>query len=173
MNPDSFLMLAGIIASHHNRQVQGRTRLQRTVWLLQRIGFPTDYQFSLFFGGPYSGGVGYDLRFLKRRNMLTETQVGDQPDEPIFLIEAPDEPIPPEISPFRWAITRLEQADEIVLELAASYDVFRELGYSHEAALQGMRRKTDKWTPEGEKAALELLKALHLPTDEPVPESAS
>ena len=42
MKTGNFWWLAGVIAAHDGRRVVGRTRLQKTVKLLQRLGLPTD-----------------------------------------------------------------------------------------------------------------------------------
>lgn len=51
---ERFRWLAGAIAAHKDRKVVGRTRLQKEIKLLQRLGFPTEYSYTLFFYGPYS-----------------------------------------------------------------------------------------------------------------------
>jgi len=71
--PENWRWLAAVIAAHPNHEVYGRTRLQKTVWLLQSMGMPTDYVYSLHFrtietasrvfvaGGCGSAGIGSDV----------------------------------------------------------------------------------------------------------------
>jgi len=65
----------------------------------------------------------------------------------------------------RWAgeIRQMEQAELVVLELAATYDAFREMGSAHAEALARLRhKKAGKWNEEREARALELLSRLGL-----------
>jgi hypothetical protein len=57
-----------------------------------------------------------------------------------------------------------------VLELAATYDSFREAGLEHEEALESLRRKKGNKCEGGrEEQALALLSKLGLPPAQPVP----
>ena len=47
----------------------------------------------------------------------------------------------PEIQPFQPYIDLMNKAEAVVLELAATYDTYRELGSSHAEALELLRRK--------------------------------
>jgi hypothetical protein len=60
----------------------------------------------------------------------------------------------------------MELSDLVVLELAATYDAFREMGSNHAEALTRLRhKKAAKWSEEREARALELLRELHLDVD--------
>src|SRR5207253_2439929 len=65
-------LLAAVIAAHENHQVVGRTRLQKTIKLLQRLGLPTDYGYMNFFYGPYSEAVQTDIRLLAHQGLVSE-----------------------------------------------------------------------------------------------------
>lgn len=62
---EKFLWLAAVIAAHPEHKVVGRTRLQKTVKLLQRLGAPMDYDYMIHFYGPYSEGVQADIGLLE------------------------------------------------------------------------------------------------------------
>src|SRR5947209_17166 len=70
----NFWWLAAVIAAHDKRRLMGRTRLQKTVKLLQRLGMPTDYRYTIFFYGPYSEGVFSDIQLLQRLGLVTELE---------------------------------------------------------------------------------------------------
>ena len=72
MNRGTFWWLGGVIAAHKGRQVVGRTRLQMTVKLLQRLGLPSDYLFTIFFHGPYSRGGHSDIRVLEMLGLVKD-----------------------------------------------------------------------------------------------------
>jgi hypothetical protein len=70
-----------------------------------------------------------------------------------------------DVSPFSNAIQMLENRDSVVLELAATYDSYREMGHDHEESLKRLhRKKREKCTPENVAEALDLLHELNLVT---------
>jgi uncharacterized protein YwgA len=162
----NFWWLAGVIAAHGNRRLMGRTRLQKTVKLLQRLGMPTDYRYTIFFYGPYSEGVFSDIQLLERLGLVSETEhPGPEAGSSSFELTAAAEASLDELAPWRPAIEKMEQADLVVLELAATYDAFREMGSDHAEAVVRLRhKKASKWTEERHARALELLRRLGLPT---------
>lgn len=165
MKPEKFRYLAGVIAAHPERRVVGRTRLQKTIKLLQRVGLPTDYDFTIFFYGPYSEAVNADLRVLEHFGLVRETLHQGQ-EGPYYQIEAEAQADLAELVPFRDRIQLLSQTPAVVLELAATYDAFRTMGSDHAEALEALRRKkASKCTPRNVKAAFALLSKLGLPTD--------
>jgi uncharacterized protein YwgA len=160
----NFWWLAAVIAAHKERRVVGRTRLQKTVKLLQRLGLPTDYLYTIFFYGPYSDGVFTEIRLLEQLGLITEQEhAGSDGSTPYFVLEAKPEAVMPEMARWQSAIDTMEQADLVVLELAATYDAFREMGSDHAEALERLRhKKAAKCTEERETRALGLLKELKL-----------
>jgi hypothetical protein len=165
MNMGDYWWLAAVIAAHTNRQVVGRARLIMTVKLLQGLGLPTRYLYTLFFGGPYAEGIHSDLDLLKVARLVEETRPYGQEGAP-SLLQASPKADAPELEPYRPAIRLMEQTEEVVLELAATYLALRlDRRWDHARALETMRpKKADKWTPEREAKALELLRVLKLPS---------
>ena len=145
----------------------GRTRLQKTVKLLQRLGMPTDYRYTIFFYGPYSEGVFGDIQLLQQLGLVSEQEhPGPEGGSPSFELTASADAVLEELAPWQDAIARMEQADLVVLELAATYDAFREMGSDHTEAVARLRhKKASKWTEERHARALGLLRRLGLPTD--------
>ena len=69
----------------------------------------------------------------------------------------------PETDAFDGQISLLNEAPTVVLELAATYDAFRESGSDHEEALTRLRRKKGSKCDDGnEEKALALLATLGL-----------
>jgi hypothetical protein len=161
----NFWWLAGVIAAHEARRVVGRTRLQKTVKLLQRLGMPTDYLYTIFFYGPYSDGVFRDIQLLVELGLIREEErLVQEGGTPYFVLQATQEAEMPELQRFGDAIHRMEEADLVVLELAATYDAFREMGSDHAEGLTRLRhKKAAKWSEERERRALELLREIGLP----------
>ncbi len=166
MNIESYRWLAGLIAAHEGRKIVGRTRLQKTVKLLQRRGFPTTYGYTIYFYGPYSEELHSGLRLLDSFGLVSEEEHLAQDGTTYYTITATEDAELADIEPYRPLIDRLAQTDLIVLELAATYDAFRELGCDHDDAMRRLRRKKGSKCDDGRDAkALELLKQIELATN--------
>lgn len=164
---EKYRWLAAIIAAHPDHRVVGRTRLQKTVKLLQSLGAPVDYDYMIHFYGPYSEGVQADIGLLENLGMVTETVKLSQEGTPYAILTAAADARPlasaPELKPFLPAINTMSDTDAVVLELAATYDAFRKTGDDHKTALERLRRKKGTKCDSGrEVKALALLKKLGL-----------
>jgi uncharacterized protein YwgA len=142
----------------------GRTRLQKTVKLLQRLGMPTDYRYTIFFYGPYSEGVFGDIGLLAQLGLVVEQEHPGADGKTWFELVASADAELEELGPWRPAIAKMEQADLVVLELAATYDAFREMGSDHAEAVARLKhKKATKWSEERQARAMEVLRELGLP----------
>ena len=166
MRPEPYRWIAGVIAAHKDRRVVGRTRLQKTIKLLQRKGLPTDLSYSIHFYGPYSEGLNSELRFLKQYQLVTEeVKENEQSDQHCYIYIATEAADLPEVQDYAADIKLIEAAEPIPLELAATYDTFREMGFDHAESLKRLREKKGAKCQNGnEDAALDLLRKLDLPT---------
>jgi len=162
---EKFRWLAGLIAAHPDRKLMGRTRLQKEVKLLQRLGFPTDYTYTIFFYGPYSEEVQSDIRLLEHFELVKEVRHESNSGRPFYEFEAYEEAVLTEIKEYQPFINILAKSKSEILELAATYDAFRQLDMNHDEALVALRRKKGEKCGKGnEKAALDLLNELGLPS---------
>ena len=84
MEPDKYRWLAALIAAHPRREVVGRTRLQKTVKLLQRLGLPTDYRYTLYFYGPYSEDLQAGVGLLDNFGLIKEEEHQNQKDGTVY-----------------------------------------------------------------------------------------
>lgn len=160
---EKFRWLAAVIAAHPGGCLCGRTRLQKTVWILQRIGFPTDYVYTNYFYGPYSEGIQADIRLLERVGLALETQKVGLDGTPYYVFESSPDSALKEIEPFQPRIDLLSEQSPVVLELAATYDAYRVMGLTHEKSLELLRQTKDKkCLPESEMAMWALLQELRL-----------
>ena len=82
-----YYFLAGVIAAHPGSQVLGRTRLQKTVNLLQKRGFPTDYSYTDYFYGPYSQGLYNDIQLLERNGLISEQEEQSEDGSTFYIIQ--------------------------------------------------------------------------------------
>ena len=161
---ERFRWLAGAIAAHKDRKVVGRTRLQKEIKLLQRLGFPTEYSYTLFFYGPYSEGLFAEVRFLQAFGLVTEEEKSSKQGDSYFVLTASPDAVMAETADFQRHIDLMQNADAVVVELAATYDMFRTMKSNHEDAMMRLRRKKgSKCDNDNDKKALELLRELGLP----------
>jgi uncharacterized protein YwgA len=166
MKTGNFWWLAAVVAAHDGRRVVGRTRLQKTMKLLQRLGMPTDYLYTMFFYGPYSESLFRDIGRCGVLGLLTEVEhPGPEGGTPTFVLQATPEGDMEEMARWREAIGAMQASDLVVLELAATYDAFREMGSDHAEAVARLKhKKAAKWTEDRHARALALLVGLGLPT---------
>ena len=163
MSLDNRKLTAALIAAHPGRKIYGRTRLQKEVKLLQRLGFPTDYCYTIHFYGPYSESLYSDIGVMEAFGLIRETQSRTMEGKDCYILEAADRDDLPDVSKFHPYINKLDRADAVALELAATYDSFREQGDDHQRALERLRRKKGSKCNDGnEEAALALLQELDL-----------
>jgi uncharacterized protein len=161
---ENYRWLAGLIAAHKDRKVVGRTRLQKTVKLLQRLGFPTTYDYTIYFYGPYSEDLHAGLGLLDAYGLVTEEEHMTQDGKPFYTIIATEDAELKEIEDYKSIIDRLEETELVVLELAATYDAFRELGCDEEESLKRLLRKKGSKCDNGrDKQALQLLREIGIP----------
>jgi uncharacterized protein YwgA len=164
---DNYLLLAGLIEAHPNREVIGRSRLQKTVRLAQRIGVGTNYTFSIQSYGPYSEELRSDVTTIKNLGLGSEECCASLNDIESFVIRANPQAHNASIDPFRACIETLAKIDLKVLDLAATYDAFREMGSDHTDALRRLRaKKGPKCDNETLGKAISLLATLGLPAAE-------
>jgi uncharacterized protein YwgA len=166
MSIERFRWLAAAIAAHPEGKVVGRIRLQKEIKLLQRLKFPTDYSYTIHFYGPYSAGLHAEIGLLEALGLAKEEQRVSQDSTPYYILEAqPGAERADSIKPFQQYIDRMADADPTVLELAATYDMFRATGSDHNEATARLRRKKGSKCDGGnERKALELLNSLGLQT---------
>jgi uncharacterized protein YwgA len=162
---ERFRWLAAAIAAHKERKVYGRTRLQKEIRLLQRLGFATEYTYTLFFYGPYSEGLQADVGLLQALELLEEKPQSSAQGEDYFVLTATPDAVAPIPVRFQRAINRMQEAETVVLELAATYDMFRTMNSDHQEAMDRLRRKKGSKCDNGnDLKALKLLSELGLPS---------
>jgi uncharacterized protein YwgA len=163
MTREKFLWLAAVINSHPNRQVHGRTRLQKTVKLLQSLKFPTDYTYTIHFYGPYSEDVQSDIGLLESVGVVKEEAHPTQEGRVLYTLKLVKEVPLPDITTFEPAIKIMADTVPVVLELAATYAAFREAGADHLSAIARLRiKKGSKCAHGNEAQALTLLRRLQI-----------
>ncbi|MCQ3951089.1 MAG: hypothetical protein DPW14_14880 [Planctomycetes bacterium] len=165
MRYETFRWLAAVIVAHPEKKIVGRTRLQKTIWLLQRLGLPTGYSYKTYFYGPYSEDLHAELGLLQRFEIVTEDPKEARDGSPYFIIQAKDtDHLPSLPDNLTKALKTISGTDDTtILELAATYDAFRSQGSDHAEAIERLRRKKGAKCEGGrEDKALQLLAKLGL-----------
>jgi uncharacterized protein YwgA len=163
---EDYRLLAAVIAAHPNRQLVGRTRLQKTVKLLQRLGLPTHFGYTIHFYGPYSEDVQSSMTLLANLGLAREEAVQSQNGDTYFVEHAGLDADPKLVCNWFSYIQKMSETDVTVLELAATYDAFREQGSNHEAAIDRLKRKKGSKCDGGNvEKALALLTEFKLPSN--------
>jgi len=160
---DKLQQIQKIIATFPEQTVVGRTRMQKTIYLLQRVGLETAYEFNMHFYGPYSDELTTDLEIGGASGFLTENRSNTNEGLPSYSFTVHDVPsveIPAQVRNF---LPLLSVQDPTILELAATYDAFRQKGRTPEAALESLHLKKGYKCDNGrDQMAIGLLKALGL-----------
>ncbi len=167
MRIENFRWLAAAIAASKDSEIVGRTRLQKTIWFLQRLGLPTEYGYKTHFYGPYSEDLQAEVEVLESLGIVEEKQDFSTARHSTFyrtkVVRQDDLPISQLPEKVRKALPVLEDADPVVLELAATYDAFRDQGSEHGEALDRVKRKKGEKCEGGNlDKALDLVKKLGL-----------
>ena len=126
-------LLTGVIAAHPNRTISSRARLQKTIWLLQFFGFPTDYAYTLFFRSPYSEELVFDLMLLEHMQLITQRHVIDH-----YVITAV---VMPSLGRFHPTVVALSQTTDTMLELMTAYTRLRRFKQGHNMILKKLRKR--------------------------------
>src|SRR5215475_12940374 len=135
---ERYRWLADVIAAHPRREVYGRTRLQKTIKLLQSLGLPTGYSYMNYFYGPYSEDLQADIGLVQQLGLVTE-QGGTTQEGTEYYIFTASQPAGAEINSFQSAIDILSSTETVILELAATYQAFKELGFDDNEATRRLR----------------------------------
>jgi len=125
---------------------RARLRVQKAVYLLQALGFPTGYRFSMYIRGPYSPELANDYMELAREGLVHEYAKYAEVDKE------------------RWGpiVDKLAVEDVLVLEVAATlYDLLA-AGWSLEEAKERLMELKPYVTERLVEAGTRLLKELGL-----------
>jgi len=102
-----------------------KSRVQRAVYLLQALGFPTGYEFSMYIRGPYSPELANDYMELAREGLVREyakyAEVEEERWGPIVGMLATEDVLVLEVAATLYDLLDagwpLEEAKERVMEL--------------------------------------------------------
>ena len=161
---EDFRLLAAVIAAHPGRMVAGRTRLQKTVKLLQSLGMPTLFLYSIHFYGPYSEDVQACIGLLEKIGLAEEGErISGDGGNVYYVVKATDAADATLVEKYQQQISLMAKTPTDILELAATYQAFREQGDEPGAAAKRLKiKKAAKCTGNNVQKAMQLLKQLKL-----------
>jgi len=141
-----FVKLAWVAARLRGGGRAFKLRLQKAIFLLQALGFPTNYEYDKYIRGPYSSDLAEDYERMVEEGLLEEYAKYADVDEE------------------RWGpvVDKLAAEDALVLEVAATlYDLLSH-GWSLERAKEGVMELKPYATERLVEAGARLLRELGL-----------
>jgi uncharacterized protein YwgA len=164
---ERFQWLAAIIAAHPEHKVVGRIRLQKTVKLLQRLGAPTGFGYKLHLYGPYSEDLQAEIGLLVNLGFVKEYPHFSNEFTTYYTLEANDFSLPfiedDAFTKYKNLIAIMSKEEPVILELAATYDTYKEMGSDDRDAMTRLiQKKGDKCNEGRAGKAIELLKRIGL-----------
>jgi uncharacterized protein len=146
----------------------GKTRLQKTIYLLQSKGLNIGYDFEYHHYGPYSEGVAEDIKWAEFLGQLTGRPEMGFHDVPYTVFETkslpPNSILGSSSDAVKSILGILEKHSAVVLELAATLLFLRKNGYATDSEEELKVRKPSKAAPERLEKARGLLRELNLGT---------
>lgn len=162
---DTPKLIADLVRANGGALV-GKTRLQKTFYLLERCGLESGIDFDYYHYGPYSHDVSQAARWAELEGLMSEeektTFSGDAYSIFHSRSECDDTIGKLSIADARSILSLLRKYNSIELELAATVDYLRNNGYEHSAIEETRARKPNKANEARMQRALELLERLEL-----------
>jgi uncharacterized protein len=163
MNPKELAI--GIVALSGGKLV-GRTRLQKTAYMLDQLGLRSGLDYEYHYYGPYALALAEGWNTAREENRLDLEDVLGRHLVP-YTIFRTTEPGPARLGSLPAAkakaiVERLGRESDLVLEVAATMHFLSQRPDIDDAELEVKRRKPLKATHERVVAAIALLKELGL-----------
>jgi uncharacterized protein YwgA len=163
MTPEDIAV--GVVALNGGKLV-GRTRLQKTVFLLDQCGMGSELDFEYLHYGPYCADLAQAWDDAEASSRLTMTEEIGRYAVPYTVFGTRDEP--PRLlgglnaESAKALIAEMSATSDIVLELAATIVYLRERGYGDRTIDEVKVRKPVKATDDRLQKAVDLLSRLRL-----------
>lgn len=155
---DHINMVVGLVELNGGRMV-GKTRLQKSVYLLGLCGIDLGFDFDYHHYGPYSEELSEASRDAEILGMIgVEWRSSYGNDFATFYSKAKVDL--PQADLGRRALELLGSYETTVLELAATADFLNKNGYKNDPWGETVRRKASKATPTRLEQSKQLLSAL-------------
>lgn len=168
-------LVVGIVALN-GRKVVGKTRLQKSFFLLEKSGMGSGVDFDYHNFGPFSADVALATDDAVAASRLSASEKPGFHAVPYTLYET-GEDLPRSLGKLgAQEATRklavMESYSAIELELAATIVYLRDIGYGNAAVQETKLRKPVKATDDRVSRALQLIRELDLPPDLRAPEAS-
>ena len=154
------------VISANGGSIAGKTRLQKTMYLLQSLGLETDYEFEYHHYGPYAEGIVEDIEWAKFLGGVKSEERPGHHSVPFTVFETKS--LTPNViaglsaTRLRNILGQLAVCPAVVLELAATLHFLRINGFPENAEKELKVRKPDKAAANRLQAAKKLLVDLKL-----------
>ncbi|UYN94556.1 MAG: hypothetical protein KIT25_21390 [Enhydrobacter sp.] len=160
-------LVTEIVTLNADKKLVGKTRLQKTFYLLDQLGMNSDAEFDYHHYGPYSEDVAsaaematllYDFEADERRSGARDVT---------YVVYSSKEKQPKALGNLsqdraKAALTSMASVSDVVLELAATMVFLRNNGYEKDFVDEVRERKPLKATEDRLRRAQDLIKELGL-----------
>ena len=159
-------IVAGVIALNRGRLV-GKTRLQKTIYLLQKCGMEEVFDFDYYNFGPFSAELADAADWAEAEGKIITTQRSGSYAAPyteyVARVAGPDQIGGVTAKELSEILTKIESCSAITLELAATMVFLKDDGVSEEALDETLAKlKPLKTTAERLSGAHKLVRQLNL-----------
>lgn len=162
---DRWIVLEDIVALNGG-QLVGKTRLQKTLYILQAVGVKLGYEFDYHHYGPYSEQIVEDAKWAVFLGKMEESQNLGFHQVPYTVFKTsrnpPDSVFGTSAEKVRSVLGLLNEYSAVVLELAATHLYLEKSGFAENAEQELISRKSAKATSERLAKSRELLGKLGL-----------
>ncbi|WP_428482383.1 hypothetical protein [Pyruvatibacter mobilis] len=161
------------LISLNGGKLAGKTRLQKSVYLLQRIGAPFQAEFEYYHYGPYSAEVANAADFAEMLDLIGSREIPGFKSIPYCMYEIKDsgcDALSAEIIEKKEFVSgnlsKMNSCSAVVLELAATMDYLQTSEGFADPVSETKIRKPNKATEENIANAKKLLADLGIPISE-------
>jgi uncharacterized protein len=140
-------------------ELVGKTRLQKSVYILERAGLGSGFTFAYHHYGPYSEELSISADYAVALNLIEEERKEASWGGEYFVYKSKSSAVPCENDDRNKILKKLSAVDSVQLELAATAFLLHDLGYDPPWD-ELVERKTDKATKTNIAAAKKLCKDL-------------
>lgn len=160
-------LVAEIVALNDGKKLVGKTRLQKTFYLLDQLGMNSGAEFDYHHYGPYSADVASAAEMATLLHDFESEERHSGARGVPYVVYSSKEEQPKKLGDLpralaESALTSMAAVSDVVLELAATMVFLRENGYEDDFVEEVRERKPLKATEDRLDRAQKLIKALRL-----------
>jgi uncharacterized protein len=164
MHAEDFVL--GIVTAFPDRKIKGKKRLQKLAFLLKTAGAKCDVHFDIRDYGPFSREIATAAQFLALKGRVDETEEPIGASRTFITVykaqSNADGTIRPLPEKYKQILRRLDNYPTVDLEVAATFQFFRDAGFTPEAARKKtIELKPVKASPQVMRNVTKIIESIH------------